>query len=147
MLPAISIEACLSADLGIDPGRAGIQSHTAANFLIFRRVFDTASYLLLHQINLIGSQNEPRSPCNRTGLELLADYLASFYGGDHQVIVYRLNDDALDIGEAEVRTALNALAQCVESGKWPGYAPALHDLNLPDWRLRMAHSVDFLEVA
>lgn len=65
----------------------------------------------------------------------------------HQVIVYRLNEDAIDIGEAEVRQTLNQLAECVESGRWPGYGPAIRDLNLPDWRLKQVHSIDFLEVA
>lgn len=66
--------------------------------------------------------------------------------GGHHVIVYRMNDDALDIGEAEVRAALDTLADCVESGRWPGYGPAIHDLRLPEWRHRQAHSIDFLEV-
>lgn len=65
----------------------------------------------------------------------------------HQVIVYRLNEDALDIGENEVREALNTLARCVESGDWPGYGPAIYDLTLPDWRLKMAHDIDRLELA
>lgn len=68
-------------------------------------------------------------------------------GAPHQVIVYRLNEDALDIGEAEVRQTLNELAECVESGRWHGYGPAIRDLNLPDWRLKQVHSIDFLEVA
>lgn len=65
----------------------------------------------------------------------------------HQVIVYRMNEDALDIGEAEVRHTLNQLAECVESGRWPGYGPAIRDLNLPDWRLKQVHSIDFIEAA
>lgn len=67
--------------------------------------------------------------------------------GSYEVIVYRLNEDALDIGETEVREAMSTLAGCIETGEWPGYGPAVHDLNLPEWRLRMAHSIDFLEVA
>jgi hypothetical protein len=65
----------------------------------------------------------------------------------YEVIVYRLNEDALDIGENEVLEALNTLATCVESGRWPGYGVAVHDLTLPDWRLRMAHDIDRLELA
>jgi hypothetical protein len=34
MLPAVSAEDCLFADLGVDPGAAGCQSHEAADFLI-----------------------------------------------------------------------------------------------------------------
>lgn len=65
----------------------------------------------------------------------------------HAVIVYRLNEDALDVGELEVRRALETLAECVETGTWSGYGPAIRDLTLPDWRLRQIQSIpEFLEV-
>ena len=65
----------------------------------------------------------------------------------HEVIVYRLHEDAMDVGEAEVREALTMLARCLESGEWPGYGRLVHDLSLPEWRLRRIHDTDFLEVA
>ena len=66
--------------------------------------------------------------------------------GEHQVIVYRLHEDALDIGESEVRLALDTLNHAVTTGEWPSYGAAIHDLNLSDWRLKQVHSIDFLEV-
>jgi hypothetical protein len=64
----------------------------------------------------------------------------------HEVIVYRLNEDALDIGEAEVRQALDDLARCVESGHWPGYDRKVHDLNLPEYRREQAGNLAFMGV-
>jgi hypothetical protein len=54
MLPGISAEDCLFADLGIDPGRIGCQSFEATDFLVNRRKFDTSSHLILWQIGVIG---------------------------------------------------------------------------------------------
>src|SRR2546429_6584747 len=36
MLPAVSAEDCLFADLGVDPGDEGCQSFEATSFLLFR---------------------------------------------------------------------------------------------------------------
>lgn len=64
----------------------------------------------------------------------------------HAVIVYRMDENSLDIGEAEVRHQLNRLAECVETGEWPAYGDDIWNLSLPEWRLKQASSVDFFEV-
>src|SRR5690606_41924587 len=46
MEPGISAEACLYADLGIDPGRHGVQSMEATHFLVYDRVPDTSGLVL-----------------------------------------------------------------------------------------------------
>jgi len=87
MLPGISAEDCLFADLGIDPSRSGCQSFEATDFLIFRRKFDPSSSLLLWQAGIIGSMvYRPRNV--RSGLRALSRYLAEFYGGQHEVVLY-----------------------------------------------------------
>jgi len=65
----------------------------------------------------------------------------------HEPTVFRLHEDALDIGEAEVRSALDQLAHALKTDRWPGYGPHVRDLNLPEWRLRLMRSTSFLEVA
>ena len=40
MLPGISAEDCLVADLGIDPGRTGMQSMEATQYLVYKRRID-----------------------------------------------------------------------------------------------------------
>jgi precorrin-6B methylase 1 len=87
MLPGISAEDCLFADLGIDPSRSGCQSFEATDFLIFRRKFDPSSSLLLWQAGIVGSMiYRPRGV--KSGLHALARYLAGFYGGQHEVVLY-----------------------------------------------------------
>lgn len=65
----------------------------------------------------------------------------------YAVVVYRLHEDAIDVGESEARTALNELARCIENDQWPAYRPAIQNLTLPEWRMRQVHSIDFMEVA
>jgi hypothetical protein len=67
--------------------------------------------------------------------------------GRCETIVYRLNEESLDIGEAEVLQALGKLALCVHENFWPGYSLAVHDLSLSDWRLKLARDLDFVEAA
>lgn len=90
MLPAISADACLFADLGIDPGTTGCQSYEATDFLINRRVIDPRTALLLWQIGVIGEQGykNDMSAWNREGVRILADVLLNLYPPEHVVTVY-----------------------------------------------------------
>lgn len=49
------------------------------------------------------------------------------------VCVYRLDDDALDIGRGEYKQALETLKECRERNEWPGRLPGVATLNLPSW--------------
>ncbi len=89
MLPGISAEDCLFADLGLDPGKNGCQSFEATDFLIRRRKFDTTSALILWQIMMIGNvgfYEQAESPLR--GLTVLTEVLESYYGSEHEVTVY-----------------------------------------------------------
>ncbi|MCU0544840.1 MAG: SAM-dependent methyltransferase [Oscillatoriaceae cyanobacterium Prado104] len=88
MLPGISAEDCLFADLGIDPGRCGCQSFEATDFLIRERKFDRTSALILWQIATIGNLGFYREGSEVRGLTVLADVLATHYGYEHEVVVY-----------------------------------------------------------
>jgi uncharacterized protein YabN with tetrapyrrole methylase and pyrophosphatase domain len=87
MLPGISAEDCLFADLGVDPGDAGCQSFEATTFLLYHREFDTSVPLILWQIATIGVRDGV-TELNRRGLEVLLDRLAERYGPDHDVVLY-----------------------------------------------------------
>jgi tetrapyrrole methylase family protein/MazG family protein len=76
ILPAISSEDCLFADLRIDPGSDGCQSYEATDFLIRRKKIDPTSHLILWQIGLIGAFKDYKKHENKIGLRLLVDYLA-----------------------------------------------------------------------
>lgn len=89
MLPGVSAEDCLIADVGFDPGARGCQSFEATDFLVRHRRFDPSSALLLWQIGGIGVADfRSETIWNPLGLEILAETLASTYGADHEVIVY-----------------------------------------------------------
>ncbi len=89
MLPGISAEDCLVADLGVDPAQDGCQSFEATDFLVRKRRFDPRSSLILWQIGGIGVRTFHRSELwNREGLVVLAERLLEDYPPDHPVTVY-----------------------------------------------------------
>ena len=85
MLPAISAEDCLFADLGINPGRTGCQSFEATDFLVRRHRFDTRSALILWQIGATCDLRF-RTTRNLSGIRILTNYLQKYYGRAHKVV-------------------------------------------------------------
>jgi hypothetical protein len=89
MLPGISGDACLFADLGVDPGDVGCQSFVATDFLVRRRIFDPTSHLLLWQVGSIGVADYRKGALwNQEGLAVLAKELSKTFGEEHSVVVY-----------------------------------------------------------
>jgi uncharacterized protein YabN with tetrapyrrole methylase and pyrophosphatase domain len=88
MLPGISAQDCLFADIGLDPALPGYQSFDATDFLIRRRRVDTGCSLVLWQIGLIGGTPYQSTKYSPKHLDVLADYLGQLYGPDHEVIIY-----------------------------------------------------------
>ena len=88
MEPGISAEACLYADLGIDPGQRGVQSMEATHFLVYDRHPDTAGLVLLWQVALSGDLSCTRLHAEREGLQALVDKLLRWYPPGHEVILY-----------------------------------------------------------
>ena len=88
MEPGISAEACLYADLGIDPGDRGVQSWEATQFLVQERSADPCALLLLWQVALTGNLEcigfEPRPD----RLQLLVDKLLRWYRPGTKIILY-----------------------------------------------------------
>jgi uncharacterized protein YabN with tetrapyrrole methylase and pyrophosphatase domain len=88
MLPGVSAEDCLFADLGIDPAAAGCQSYEATDFLVNGRRVDPSSALVLWQVGVLGDPSFSLEVRQSSPLDLLLRRLASTYAGDHQVCVY-----------------------------------------------------------
>ncbi|HXS51446.1 MAG TPA: SAM-dependent methyltransferase [Usitatibacter sp.] len=89
MLPGISADACLFADLGVDPARAGCAGFEATDFLVHQRRFDPNVGLVLWQVGLIGDltyRQEGYDP--RANLDRLARRLTTDYGEEHEVTLY-----------------------------------------------------------
>jgi uncharacterized protein YabN with tetrapyrrole methylase and pyrophosphatase domain len=88
MLPAVSAEDCLFADLGVDPGVEGCQSFEATDFLVSRRRIDPRVPLILWQIGLTGDLTY-RTQYDRAGVCVLVEILSELYHPTHEVIVYQ----------------------------------------------------------
>lgn len=89
MLPGISAEDCLFADLGLDPSIHGIRSFEATDFLISKRASDPTTGLVLWQVGAIGVATfYRRSVWSSAGLAPLMEVLLRAYPGDHEVVVY-----------------------------------------------------------
>ncbi len=109
MLPAVSAEDCLYADLGIDPGLSGRQSYEATKFLAQPPPIDPRAYLILWQISVIGERRAVSSP-RHEGLVELAEALLEHYSAEHEVVVYEASP--YPIADAIVRRLpLAALAE------------------------------------
>ncbi len=89
MLPGVSAEDCLFADLGLDPGDRGCQSFEATDFLLRRRRFDPTSLLVLWQVGLVGVEDvRATSLWSAAGLGVLIETLLESYPPEHEVVVY-----------------------------------------------------------
>ncbi len=88
MEAGISAEACLYADLGIDPGQCGVQSLEATHFLYYDRQLDPHGLVLLWQVALAGDVSCRRLHAEREGLQMLVTKLLRWYPPDHEVLLY-----------------------------------------------------------
>lgn len=68
MDPGISVEDCLYADLGIDPGRHGCQHYEVSQLLFCETCPNSAACLVLWQVGVVGTRRGSATPpCRRTG--------------------------------------------------------------------------------
>jgi hypothetical protein len=88
MLPGISAEDCLFADLGVDPAVGGCQSYEATDFLINWRIIDLSSQLILWQIGAVGDWTYRRSGYDLRLLPILLYKLLEHYPPTHEVVLY-----------------------------------------------------------
>jgi uncharacterized protein YabN with tetrapyrrole methylase and pyrophosphatase domain len=110
MLPGVSAEDCLFADLGLDPGEFGCQSFEATDFLLRRRRFDPTSLLVLWQVGLVGVEDIRMAALwSASGLAVLIETLLETYPRRHQVVVYEASTLPISPPKIE-RVALGELA-------------------------------------
>ena len=88
MLPGISAEDCLFADLGVDPATSGCQAWEATDFVMNHRNVDPSSSVILWQIGVVGEWTYQQSGYRNSGLPLLIEKLMRYYRPDHTVVVY-----------------------------------------------------------
>jgi hypothetical protein len=88
MEAGISAEACLYADIGVDPGKFGCQQYETSQFMFYKRVIDPTACLILWQIGLAGDQSMSQFYTDRRYRELLVELLIETYPKDHKVALY-----------------------------------------------------------
>ena len=87
MLPAVSAEDCLFADLGVDPGD-GAQSYEATDFLFGGHLVDPAAHLFLWQVGTIGNWTYESTGYDLSALPALTELLLRSYPPRHVVTLY-----------------------------------------------------------
>jgi len=87
MMPGVSAEDCLIADVGFDPGEWGLHSYEATEFLLYNRTADPSVHLILWQVGALG-ENRARKGPHPEALRILQERLEEHYGADHEVLLY-----------------------------------------------------------
>lgn len=88
MVPGISAEDCLYADLGVDPGIVGSQHFEASQFMFYQRNIDPSAYLILWQVGVAGDKSASRLSTGKTYRNILVELLSEHYPSEHQVALY-----------------------------------------------------------
>lgn len=133
MLPGISAEACLYADLGYDPGQVGCQQYEASQFMFYQRVIDPSACLILWQIGVAGDRSLGRFYTDNQYRELLVEQLTAYYPKNHRVALYECPTTALDTKRIEW-LELAQLAQASVSIKTTLFLP-------PSQKMKKNHSM------
>ncbi|WP_161851771.1 SAM-dependent methyltransferase [Bradyrhizobium sp. CCBAU 051011] len=100
MQPAISAEACLYADLGIDPAEHGCLSFEASEWLVFGHRLDPSCAVILWQVDCVGEASYQSEGYNVAHVPLLIESLLRYYDADH--IGYLYHAPVLPIGRSKV---------------------------------------------
>ena len=88
MLPGISAEDCLFADLGVDPGIHGCQSYEATDFVLNQRKLDPSAAVVLWQIGVFGFATHKQGSYALPAMPLLIERLESVYAPGHPMFLY-----------------------------------------------------------
>jgi uncharacterized protein YabN with tetrapyrrole methylase and pyrophosphatase domain len=88
MLPGVSAADCLYADLGIDPGTHGCVHSEATQWLLFERTVDTAGFLILWQVGVVGDLSLSQFSTDTRYRQLLLTQLLHYYPPTHQITLY-----------------------------------------------------------
>jgi precorrin-6B methylase 1 len=101
MEPAISAEDCLYADLGMDPGRYGVQSFEATRFMVRDYAVEPSALLLLWQVAVAGRLDCTGFEACPKRLSLLVEKLRRWYPVDTPVILYEAARLAIETCRAD----------------------------------------------
>lgn len=95
MEAGIAADACLYADLGIDPLAEGCQQFEASQFLFYQRSVDVAGYLILWQVAIAGDFSLRKLDSDSQYIQVLQQHLQQWYPPEHLIILYEAADLAI----------------------------------------------------
>ncbi|SFU16782.1 Tetrapyrrole (Corrin/Porphyrin) Methylases [Pseudovibrio denitrificans] len=88
MLPGVSADSCLIADLGIDPANNGMQAFEATQLLKEDIALNTSIPTILWQVGLVGDINYMANRYENSAFDQLFGKLRQLYGETHSCCVY-----------------------------------------------------------
>jgi len=134
MLPGISAEACLIADLGVDPAEHGWQSFEATSFLFTQQSIAPTAALILWQVGLTGEVSLKRFVPGERGIDALITCLQQWYPAEHRVCIYEAPVSPLEQARKEW-VALDQLDKVQFKEYSTLYVPPVRRATLIDSRL------------
>jgi len=139
MLPGISAEDCLFADLNVDPS-TGCQSIEATNFVLRKHKPDPSIALILWQIGLVGVSSYMAADIwSRNGLVVLTEALRATYPARHKVTIYETSFSPLEQPFIQTIT-LSKLPRAAVTVASLLYVPPLYSRPIDDeMEARLAH--------
>ena len=90
MLPGVSSEDCLFADLGVNPAVGGCQTYEATDFLINGPIIDNSTQLIIWQIGTLGDLTYRRMKYDTSAMPYLVQRLSQYYPLTHSITVYEV---------------------------------------------------------
>lgn len=125
MLPGVSAEACLVADLGVDPVVVGWQSLEASDFVRRSRHLDLTCAVILWQPGTVGVTTGWFSEdAYRPGLQALREVLRHYYPEGHPIFIYQAPDFSVSHPIIQ-QTSVAALAEADVTSLSTLYIPPL----------------------
>lgn len=88
MLPGVSADACMIAELGFDPATDGLQAFEATQFLRTDKALDIRTPLVLWQMGVVGDTCFAPGTYVRSGFDAIIERLSALYGPDHRLCIY-----------------------------------------------------------
>lgn len=93
MLPGVSADACMIAELGFDPATDGLQAFEATQFLNASKTPDIRTPTILWQIGVVGDTSfAPGGSYAKSAFEVIFDRLGALYGPDHRFCIYEASE-------------------------------------------------------
>lgn len=86
--PGISTQDCLYADSRFDPASGGIQSFDATEYLLYDKVVDPSSHVVIYQIGMVGNLGLPTNKINFEALNFIKKKLIELYKKEKKAVIY-----------------------------------------------------------